>query len=285
MTEILLPNIRIVPSVAAGEPGEGFERARHIGWILPIDDTHTRMEDTYWEAVSGEVARLAGSAVETSDDAAGALAALGRADGVIASLPSESAESPRFDELRRRIWWGHVKLGLRRLEVGDPAGALDPLYRALHRAGGDGDREMETRHGPDLLAAAGQSRVGQVDGQRRRRRRRDGDPALAQGDERPGEDGDQDEQRLDDGHGEAQPRGIVERTHPQLDHQHEGSGHEENRPGQGQGELRYRTAHRGLHGSSVENTGSPLGRCDYSSPALGLSSNATARLTLARDVE
>ena len=43
VTEILLPNIRIVPSVAAGEPGEGFERARHIGWILPIDDTHTRM--------------------------------------------------------------------------------------------------------------------------------------------------------------------------------------------------------------------------------------------------
>jgi hypothetical protein len=43
VTEILLPNIRIVPSVAAGDPGEGFERARHIGWILPIDDTHTRM--------------------------------------------------------------------------------------------------------------------------------------------------------------------------------------------------------------------------------------------------
>jgi hypothetical protein len=43
VTEILLPNIRIVPSVAAGNPGEGFERARHIGWILPIDDTHTRM--------------------------------------------------------------------------------------------------------------------------------------------------------------------------------------------------------------------------------------------------
>jgi phenylpropionate dioxygenase-like ring-hydroxylating dioxygenase large terminal subunit len=40
--EILLPNIRIVPSVGAGE-GEGFERAGHIGWIMPIDDTHTRM--------------------------------------------------------------------------------------------------------------------------------------------------------------------------------------------------------------------------------------------------
>jgi nitrite reductase/ring-hydroxylating ferredoxin subunit len=42
ITEVLLPSVRIVPSVAAGE-GEGFERARHIGWVLPIDDTHTRM--------------------------------------------------------------------------------------------------------------------------------------------------------------------------------------------------------------------------------------------------
>ena len=42
VTEILLPNIRIVPSVGAGE-SEGFERAGHIGWIMPIDDTHTRM--------------------------------------------------------------------------------------------------------------------------------------------------------------------------------------------------------------------------------------------------
>jgi hypothetical protein len=42
LTEVLLPNVRIVPSVAAGE-GEGFERARHIGWVLPIDDTRTRM--------------------------------------------------------------------------------------------------------------------------------------------------------------------------------------------------------------------------------------------------
>ncbi|MGH7355259.1 MAG: Rieske 2Fe-2S domain-containing protein, partial [Candidatus Rokuibacteriota bacterium] len=43
VTEVLLPNVRIVPSVAAGTSDEGFERARHIGWILPIDDTHTRM--------------------------------------------------------------------------------------------------------------------------------------------------------------------------------------------------------------------------------------------------
>lgn len=42
VTEIPLPNSRIVPSVGAGS-SEGFERAGHIGWIMPIDDTHTRM--------------------------------------------------------------------------------------------------------------------------------------------------------------------------------------------------------------------------------------------------
>ena len=42
VTEILLPNVRIVPSVGADD-SEGFTRAGHIGWIVPIDDTHTRM--------------------------------------------------------------------------------------------------------------------------------------------------------------------------------------------------------------------------------------------------
>ena len=43
VTELVMPNIRIVSSVAAGTGREGFKRAAHIGWILPIDDTHTRM--------------------------------------------------------------------------------------------------------------------------------------------------------------------------------------------------------------------------------------------------
>lgn len=43
ITEAPLPNVRIVPSVAAGTTGEGFQRARIVGWHLPIDDTHTRM--------------------------------------------------------------------------------------------------------------------------------------------------------------------------------------------------------------------------------------------------
>jgi hypothetical protein len=39
ITEVLLPNVRIVPSVG----GDGASRARHVGWVLPIEDTRTRM--------------------------------------------------------------------------------------------------------------------------------------------------------------------------------------------------------------------------------------------------
>ena len=39
ITEVLLPNVRIVPSVG----GDNASRARHVGWVLPIDDTRTRM--------------------------------------------------------------------------------------------------------------------------------------------------------------------------------------------------------------------------------------------------
>jgi hypothetical protein len=42
VTEVLLPNVRIVPSVGATKDSQS-ERARHVGWVLPIDDTHTRM--------------------------------------------------------------------------------------------------------------------------------------------------------------------------------------------------------------------------------------------------
>jgi nitrite reductase/ring-hydroxylating ferredoxin subunit len=41
ITEVLLPNVRIVPSVGAADSES--DRARHVGWVLPIDDTHTRM--------------------------------------------------------------------------------------------------------------------------------------------------------------------------------------------------------------------------------------------------
>lgn len=160
-------------ATAAGHRLDGFLGKRdHAGghrWLREVmrwdelGDRRVPMEDTYWQAVGGEVTRLAGSALESSDDPAGATAALESAEALVASLPSESAQSPRFDELRRRIWWGHVKLGLHRLEVGDPSGALEPLYRALRRASGDADRELETRHALaqalDAQAAGASARI------------------------------------------------------------------------------------------------------------------------------
>jgi hypothetical protein len=116
-----------------------------MGWD-ELGDRRAPLEDAYWQSVGGEVTRLTGSAVESGDDLTSATEALESAEALVAALPRESAESPRFDDLRRRIWWGHIKLGLQRLEGGDSTGALEPLYRALHLAGGDEDREAETRH-------------------------------------------------------------------------------------------------------------------------------------------
>jgi hypothetical protein len=116
-----------------------------MGWD-ELGDRRAPLEDAYWQSVGGEVTRLTGSAVESGDDLTSATEALESAEALVAALPRESAESPRFDDLRRRIWWGHIKLALQRLEGGDSTGALEPLYRALHLAGGDEDREAETRH-------------------------------------------------------------------------------------------------------------------------------------------
>lgn len=45
ITEVLLPNVRIVPSVGGPteQNEEDPERAGHVGWIVPVDDAHTRM--------------------------------------------------------------------------------------------------------------------------------------------------------------------------------------------------------------------------------------------------
>ena len=43
MTECFMPNIRLVPHIGVGSPGEGYRPGGHLGWVLPIDDTHTTM--------------------------------------------------------------------------------------------------------------------------------------------------------------------------------------------------------------------------------------------------
>lgn len=43
ITECFMPNIRLVPHIGAGTDAEGYRRGGHLGWVVPIDDTHTTM--------------------------------------------------------------------------------------------------------------------------------------------------------------------------------------------------------------------------------------------------
>jgi hypothetical protein len=134
----------------------GFLAKRdHVGghrWLIEamgwdeLGDRRAAVEDAYWQSVGGEVARLTGQALDTGDDLAAAMAALQNAEGFVRALPKEAGESPRMQEIRRRLWWGYTALGVQRMESADVTGALEPLYHALRLADGDPDRETETRH-------------------------------------------------------------------------------------------------------------------------------------------
>jgi hypothetical protein len=111
-----------------------------------LGERRATVEDAYWQSVGGEVVRLTGQALEAGTDLPSATASLRGAEAVMQALPEEATRSPRIDEVRRRLWWGHTKLAVQRLELSDVEGALGPLYEALRLAGGDADRESETRH-------------------------------------------------------------------------------------------------------------------------------------------
>jgi len=114
------------------------------GWDELSDRLHD-LEEPYWKAVTGEVTRLTGQALE-SDDLDAAIRTLQSAEAVVRDLPESASASPRIPELRRRLWWGYTKLGVERLEGDDEGAALEPLYHALRLAEGDADRATETRH-------------------------------------------------------------------------------------------------------------------------------------------
>jgi hypothetical protein len=116
-----------------------------MGWE-ELGDRRGAVEAAYWQSVGGEVMRLTGQAQDKGNDLEAAMAALQSAEDFVQALPREAAESPRMDEIRRRLWWGHLKLGVERMQSADVTEALEPLFRALHLAGGDPDRESETRH-------------------------------------------------------------------------------------------------------------------------------------------
>jgi len=98
-----------------------------------------------WTSVTGEVGRLTGEAFESAGDVSEALALLDRAEEAIRQLPPDAFTGERQEDLRRRIWWGHTKLGVARTEAGNPEAALPPLYRALGLPDMDAERQTQTR--------------------------------------------------------------------------------------------------------------------------------------------
>ena len=115
------------------------------GWDEP-DGRVQDLEEPYWKAVTDEVTRLTGLALESAGDLDAAMRTLQSAEALVRDLPDAATASPRLPEMRRRLWWSYTKLGVQCLEGGDEGPALEPLYHALRLAEGDADRETETRH-------------------------------------------------------------------------------------------------------------------------------------------
>jgi hypothetical protein len=101
--------------------------------------------DLLWTAVTGEVGRLTGQALEATGEVGEALLLLDRAEEAVRRVPQDALTQEQAEDLRRRLWWGHTKLGVERIEAGDPAGALPPLYRTLGLREMDAERQTQTR--------------------------------------------------------------------------------------------------------------------------------------------
>jgi hypothetical protein len=98
-------------------------------------------------ASSAEIGQLTAQAIRSVQDGKDgeALETLERAERLAAALPDGAVTDERREEFERRLWWGYTKVGLRRCEVRDFDGAVEPLFRALHLGGIDPDRAGETR--------------------------------------------------------------------------------------------------------------------------------------------
>jgi len=98
-------------------------------------------------AFTGEIEQLTAHAVRLLNDGREqeALAALQRAETILASIPGETVVKPRIQESSRGLWRGYTKLGLRRLEAGEFREALEPLFRALRVDEVDPERRAESR--------------------------------------------------------------------------------------------------------------------------------------------
>ncbi|MBI2525659.1 MAG: hypothetical protein HYV93_06720 [Candidatus Rokubacteria bacterium] len=121
--------------------------------------------DLLWTAVTGEVGRLTGQALQSTGEVGEALLLLDRAGEAVRRVPQDVVTPEQAEDLRRRLWWGHTKLGVERVEAGDAAGALPPLYRALALREMDAERQTQTRRAlARALEAVAQRAQGEVEG-------------------------------------------------------------------------------------------------------------------------
>jgi tetratricopeptide (TPR) repeat protein len=82
---------------------------------------------------SGEIGQLTAQAMRSVQEGreTDALAALRRVESLLQTLSDEALSPERREEVDRRLAWGYVKLGERRLSTGEHEEALEPLFRAL----------------------------------------------------------------------------------------------------------------------------------------------------------
>ena len=95
----------------------------------------------------GEIGQLTAQAIRSMQEEreSEALAALQRAEELLATTADEALPLKRREEVDQRLWWGYTRLGVRRVEAGQYEEAIDPLVHAFRFATISPDRQAETR--------------------------------------------------------------------------------------------------------------------------------------------
>ncbi len=124
---------------------------RHLDDVIADPECPPERQRAFRALWSGAMGRQAGRATtEALRHVQGgredkAVAALARADAVMTQIPPDALAPRRRQELMRRLWLGHMKLGVARLEAGAQEAALSLLFQALAITDVGEDRLEETR--------------------------------------------------------------------------------------------------------------------------------------------
>ncbi len=103
------------------------------------------LRELLWSGVTAEVGGLIARALEDAGEVSEALRWLARAEEGVRRMPAGAFTAEQEEDLVRRLWWGHTKLGVQRIDAGEPEAALPALYGALGLPGIDAERQAQTR--------------------------------------------------------------------------------------------------------------------------------------------